>query len=305
MKDLPEHLRQPDLAPVLQILNGQHKGKQFRLLSSQITIGRHNDCDVIFKDDSNCSRHHARIKKEENNYFIESLNPENPVLINNKSITAQILKQKDEVTIGNIKMLFLNQAPVAVPSKKVKLAKKQAPQKKSSLNFFRLILILAFIGGVFLFLSEDNSKKKAKQSLRTESEILEEVEALKNFNEKETEKKILSPQEKAAKTAFIRGFRDYRKGYFHRALKMFQHCLTLYKTTPLCHSYSIKSKVQIDKLVQKKIRLGNNYKKNKQYEACKAAFRSVEIMVQDSKSLIYKEAKANRKLCEIQLENKI
>ena len=36
-----------------------------------------------------------------------------------------------------------------------------------------------------------------------------------------------------------------------------------------------------------------------------AAFKSVEIMIQDSRSLIYKEARENRKLCEIQLENKI
>ena len=30
-----------------------------------------------------------------------------------------------------------------------------------------------------------------------------------------------------------------------------------------------------------------------------AAFKSVEIMIQDSRSVVYKEAKTNRELCEI------
>ena len=75
----------------------------------------------------------------------------------------------------------------------------------------------------------------------------------------ESQKKVLTPKEKAAKVAFLKGFRDYRKGYFHRALKMFQHCLILHKQNPLCQSYSIKSKTQIDKLIQKKLRLGKAY----------------------------------------------
>ena len=60
-------------APVFQILTGSHKGRQFRLLSSKITIGRHRDCDVIFRDNANCSKYHARIKKKDGSYLIESL----------------------------------------------------------------------------------------------------------------------------------------------------------------------------------------------------------------------------------------
>lgn len=305
MNKLPDSYKQKNSTPVLQILNGSHKGKQFRLLSSKITLGRHGDCDVIFKDDTKCSKYHAKITRENNSYVIESMDIKNPVLINKKVISTQILKQKDRVTIGSIQMLFIEKAPITLPSKKTKASIKQSAIKKKWFTPPRLILIAVLIGGAFLFVSEDNSKEKEKLNLRTESQILKEVEDLEKNNEELSMEKTLSPQEKAAKVAFIKGFRDYRKGYFYRALKMFQHCLTLHKTNLLCQSYSRKSKVQIDRLIQKKIRLGNAYKQKKQYKACRAAFKSVEIMVQDTKSPIYKEARENKRLCEIQLENKI
>ena len=294
----------PPSTPVLQILNGAYKGKQFRLLSSQITIGRHNDCDVIFKDDLKCSKQHARIKKEEAFYIIESLNPKNPVLVNNKAISSQILRSKDKVTIGNVELLFLEKSAVTFPIQKAQTLAKQT-NKKKWLNPPRLIL-LAFVGvALYLAYQTDSKTEQSALNLKTEEKVLEDIKALKKLNQEEAEKKELSPQEDAARTAFIKGFRDYRKGYFNRSLKMFQHCLTLHKTNKLCLSYSRKSKVQIDKLIQKKIRLGNAYKRNKQYKACRAAFQSVEIMIQDSQSTVYKEARENRKLCEIQLKNKI
>ena len=134
---------------------------------------------------------------------------------------------------------------------------------------------------------------------------MEDIDQLKKLNEETSQKIQLSSQEKAAQEAFLKGFRDYRKGYFQRALKIFQHCLTLYKGSALCQSYSYKAKRQIDRLIQKKIRLGKSYKDNQQYSACRAVFKSVEIMIQDSKNLLYKEARENRKECEIQLTNRI
>ena len=305
MKNSPSPPTQPG-SPVLKILSGPHKGKQFRLLSSQITIGRHSDCDVIFKDNTSCSRQHARIEKKDNSYIIESLNPKNPVFINKKAVSSQVLKPKDKITIGNVEMLFLDNSLPVFPSKQPLNSVRSGKPKKKWLTPPRLILIVVFIAGLFLFLSGDKKEKLAEQlNLRTEADVLEEVEELEGAIEEEKERQSLNSMQKAARVAFIKGFRDYGKGYFQRALQMFRHCLTLEKNSSLCQSYSRKSEVQIDKLIQKKIRLGNAYKKNKQYEACTAAFKSVEIMIKDSKSAVYKEVRANRKLCEIQLENQI
>ena len=306
MNHLPDSFKTANTAPVLQILSGSHKGKQFRLLSPRITLGRHSDCDVIFKNNSSCSKYHARIKKEKNSYLIESLDPKTPVLVNKKPVAVSVLKPKDKITIGNVEMLFVEKN-LSIPA----VANSQAfskPKriKQNILTPPRFILALVLIGSVFLMVSKDKKAvKQEKLNVKTESEILKEVEAIQALNKKESDKKALNTQEQAARVAFIEGFRDYRKGYFHRALRMFQHCLTIHKTNPLCRSYVRKARIQIDKLIQKKVRLGNSYKRNKQYEACQAVFKSVEIMVQDSNSAIYKEAIANKKLCETQLKNQI
>ena len=296
-------LIKPGVNPVLQILTGTHKGKQFRLLSSSITIGRSSDCDVIFKDNPSCSKHHARITKQKGSYLIESLNSSNPVLVNKKPVESKVLKAKDKILIGNIELMFLNKSPVLKPNNL-----KPAPpiKAKKLITPPRVILALVLVGVVFLLTTEDETKTTDKKlGLKTETEMLKEVEDLENLKDKELKKHTLSEREKSARIAFIKGFRDYRKGYFNRALNMFQHCLTLNKSHPLCQSYVGKSKTHIDKLIQKKIRLGNAYKKNKQFEACQAVFKSVEIMIKDSNSLVYKEVVANKKLCAIQLKNKI
>ncbi len=297
----------PRPSPALKILTGDHRGKRFRLLSAQIIIGRHSDCDVIFKDNPQCSRRHARIKKEQNSYLIESLSPENPVLVNKKAVSSAVLKSNDKVTIGNIEMLFQENSPPAGPPSPASSAPRAKKQKASALTPPRLILIIVLIAGGFLFLSggEKAPDETAGLNLRTESDILKEAEEMEALSKEESEKKDLSSMEREARAAFIKGFRDYRKGYFHRAFQLFQQCLTLHKSSGLCQSYSLKSKAQIEKLIQKKIRLGNAYKKNRQYSACAAVFKSVEIMAQDPKRAVYKEAEANRELCEIQMRDKI
>lgn len=307
MSDLPEQLKERKSAsPAIQILTGSHKGKQFRLLSSQIVIGRDSECDVVFRNNPHCSRYHARIQKKDGAYLIESLDPKNPILVNKKPVAAKLLKSKDKINIGNTKMLFVaDSPPTAMRPSKSSARKKHAG--KGGLTPPRLILAMLCVGALFLLLSKNETKTAERKTIdiRTEADILKEVESIKELDEEEKKNQQALPKEKAARVAFIKGFRDYGKGYFDRALKMFQHCLTLDKVNPLCQSYSRKSKIQIDRLIQKKIRLGNAYKKNKQYEACKAAFKSVETMIRDSKSAVYKEAVANKKLCETHLKNQI
>ena len=288
---------------VLKILSGSHKGKQLKLLSSDIKIGRANDCDVIFKDDPSCSRYHAQIRKEGNSFLIKSLNSKNPVLVNKKVIQSQILQPGDEIQMGQVKMTFLEQkaSPMmtSFPRKKTR--------NKQLLNPPRLILIVALIGGAFLYFSEDSSKtEEAKKiQLQTETDILTHVEELQKQNEEEFKNLTLDFKQETARTAFIAGFRDYRKGYFHRALSLFKHCSMLDRGNELCRRYELKTGVQIEKLIQKKIRLGNSYKANKQYKACEAVFKSVETMVLDTNSAIYKDAKAKRLSCSLHLRNKI
>ena len=288
----------------LQILTGPKKGRSLRLLSSQITMGRSSKCDLIFKDDTLCSHEHVLFYKQGFSYVVKSLDPKNPVLVNNKSIDEKVLKPKDELQIGKMKLRFFqnktSELKTLRPAASLKKTKKKLP-------FSRLLLILLLLGMGFLFFREDSSKtaEDRKIKLKTEQDVFNQVEDLKKQLDKDLEDLSLSFKQKGARAAFISGFRDYRKGYYKRALKMFKHCSLLDKVNPLCRRYELKSISQIEKLIQEKIRVGNAYIEKKQYAACEAVFRSVKIMVEDTNSPIYKEAQLKFSSCSIRLKNRI
>jgi len=107
------HIGFPGQTPVLRILRGSHKGKQFRLLGKQIVIGRQNDCDVILKGNKKCSPRHACIEPSRDHYIIRTLDPTNPVLINNKPVGRHILSSGDKIVIGDMLFQFREKVPVS------------------------------------------------------------------------------------------------------------------------------------------------------------------------------------------------
>ena len=290
--------------PVLKILRGSHKGKQFRLLGKQVLIGRGNDCDVILKDNKQCSSKHAFIKRSQGQYIIQTLDPTNPVQINNQPVDEHTLSSGDQIAIGDMIFQFKKSTSVSSP----RLQKSRSGRKKKkSLPASRILLIGLVALLIVLVLTPEEEKKATEDGInvRTEREIENEVEALKQLTEEEQKTSNLPPEELEARVAFIRGFRDYRKGYYDRALKSFKHCVTLNKSYEICRSYVRQAQTQVNRIIQKKMLLGKNYQKNKQYDACKAAYQSVEIMVQNTSSPVYKEALENRKLCELKTKNRL
>ena len=308
MSQLPTNYKKnPEQAAVLKITTGAYKGKQFRLISSRITIGRSNDCDVVFKDNQSISREHALITFEDDNYFIKTLNPKNPVVVNGKKVDLCHLQSRNKIAIGDMELIFENKSPLpALYTDPHQLHQQQKSLKGTKTNILSRLIFFGFILFLgFLLLSEDNKKQEDRVKLKTQQELTEELEILTKISEEEVTSNKLSPERKAARIAFIKGFRDYRKGYFQRALKTFRHCITLDKTYSSCQSYIEKSNIQTERLIQKKMVLGKRYQQNKQFGACKAIFKSITIMVQDNSSSIYKEALLNKRLCDSKTQNKL
>ena len=297
------HMEFPGQTPVLRILRGSHKGKQFRLLGKQIVIGKQNDCDVILKGNKKCSPRHACIEPSQDHHIIRTLDPANPVLINNKPVDRHILSSGDKIVIGDMLFQFREKVPVSSAGppgfQKGKKRKKSPPASRVLLMGLMALLV------VLILLPEDKKEEDNVIDVRTEREIENEVEALQKMSEEEQKTSNLPPEELEARVAFIKGFRDYRKGYYDRALKSFKHCVTLNNTYEICRSYVRQAQTQVNRIIQRKMLLGKNYQQNKQYEACKATFQSVEIMVQNTSSPVYKEALENRKLCELKTRNKL
>lgn len=307
MNNFPDNIKDPSQFAVLKILTGKNKGKQFRLLGGKIRIGLSSNCDIILKNNASCSKEHALISYDSNkkSYIIESLNQKNPVIVNKKPIQAHLFKRKDIVTIGSLMFQFSDQSKPPSSQGYQKLHKDSLLQKqKNKKKVIRVIFVAAILAFGFMFLLQTESKKEqTKKGLKTEQDLLEEVELVETLNEEERLKNKPTQTTKQARQIFLKGFRDYRKGHYYRAIKLFEHCTTIQKSHSLCRSYANKSKTQLQKLIQRKVVLGKSYKDNNQYAACVYTFKSVEMMVQDINSAVFKEARAFKNLCEAKIEN--
>lgn len=80
--------------------------RYFGLFGARIMLGRAVDCDIQLRD-SQASRYHASIHREEGQYFIEDMNSSNGLQVNQKRIyQRQALRDQDVVTIGKTTLTF-------------------------------------------------------------------------------------------------------------------------------------------------------------------------------------------------------
>lgn len=153
----------------------------------------------------------------------------------------------------------------------------------------------------FLFFGE-TPKKKPGISLRTAEQIDQDIESAKKLQQAAEDLRRRNNQNptfemRQAQENYVKGFRDFRKGQYERALESFQACLSLAPDHVLCNRYLRLSQRKFDELIQYHMVLGRKYRDQEQYRACRAAFRNVMVMVKDPASSIYKEARANFEAC--------
>ncbi|NIQ57494.1 MAG: FHA domain-containing protein, partial [Gemmatimonadetes bacterium] len=83
-----------------------HRGKTFRIERPCASVGRATDNDVQFPDRS-VSRHHCRIRREEDRWTIEDLESTNGTLVNGTPVRrAARLFHGDEIVVGFSRFVF-------------------------------------------------------------------------------------------------------------------------------------------------------------------------------------------------------
>lgn len=97
--------------PVIKVVEGTNEGDSIVLTKDvrKILIGRDKECDFILLDIS-VSRKHAEIIQDWNGEIrISDLNSTNGTFVNDKEIkTNYKLNDRDYITIGNTRLIFLN-----------------------------------------------------------------------------------------------------------------------------------------------------------------------------------------------------
>jgi hypothetical protein len=295
------------------------------MTTAAFTIGRSPENEFVIVNDPKCSRKHAAVQWTSRGCEIAALSEANPVLVNGTEVPRAVLNNGDVIELGSTKIQFnLTTSgeessgytashtqialvePSGMPAARsyaqpaVPRPRSRSSRRSKKGNPARLAIYFVIGIGVLFFLLP-NGKKKTALGLRTEQKIEADIaeanklnEAgqampLKRFDSNETARK--------AQENYVRGFRDFRKGQYERSLDSFQACLALDPSHSLCTRYLRLAKRKFDELVQYDIILGRNYRDQNQFNACRASFRNVMVMVKDANSPAYKEAKANYDAC--------
>jgi len=99
--------------PYLRVMNGPLEGKRFEIGDAQeLVIGREEDVEVLLDQDDLVSRRHAKVRRDWSGTAIEDLGSRNGIRVNRKKVSAQPLKDRDEVEVGSTRFLFLDPSEV-------------------------------------------------------------------------------------------------------------------------------------------------------------------------------------------------
>ena len=90
----------------IRIISGLNTGETYELDNREMLLGRHPDCQVIFKD-STVSRRHARITCDGDHYYLDDVGSQHGTRLNGDLVRGtQLLQDRDEIEISQVKLTF-------------------------------------------------------------------------------------------------------------------------------------------------------------------------------------------------------
>lgn len=121
VKDVMKGLGSGGEQPYFRVMNGPREGHRIEMGDAQeYTFGRDDSADIVLNDDL-VSRRHARVRRDWSGTHVEDLGSRNGIKVNKKRAKKVTLKDRDELEIGGVKLLFLDpsevrETPVVLPS---------------------------------------------------------------------------------------------------------------------------------------------------------------------------------------------
>jgi pSer/pThr/pTyr-binding forkhead associated (FHA) protein len=98
----------------LRVLEGPAKDRIIYLSEDPALIGRDPQCDIQLPDHS-ISRRHARVVFQYEDFVLEDLDSTNGTFVNGIRIVKCVLRQKDTIHLGNVKMVFSEELLLSAP----------------------------------------------------------------------------------------------------------------------------------------------------------------------------------------------
>lgn len=186
------------------------------------------------------------------------------------------------------------QVSVHVPPIHISKASQQNSNHKKGPNLL-IPFVLAILVIGYIFLQKENSKNKnSNYGIRTEDDIQREISSAEERTNEliriKTNEGHFSRQHEEAHAAYIQGFRDYREGYYQRAIQQFTAALALNPGHVLAQKYKKQSELKLDELIQTSLREGKRHFEQNRFELAKSSFKRILVLINDPNNKIYQEA---------------
>lgn len=96
---------------ILRVVRGMNPGQTFPINRESVVLGRNPNCDIVLPFPS-VSRHHARIFRQGDEYYIEDLNSRNKTYLNDKVVEQPSkLSENDRIRICDMEFVFQTGSP--------------------------------------------------------------------------------------------------------------------------------------------------------------------------------------------------
>ena len=99
--------------PRIVAISGALKGREYRLDSDRVTIGR-DASNGIAPPDSAVSRQHCLVELIDGNARITDLDSHNGTFVNGIPVSQRMLAHGDVLRIGHSELVFLTEVPVVL-----------------------------------------------------------------------------------------------------------------------------------------------------------------------------------------------
>lgn len=274
------------------------QGTEFRVSQTRITIGRDSSNNICLDDDVRVSRRHALITSSSSDFFIENLTENNFLFVNGIKTKKSKLNSMDLITVG--KSTFRFQVPSLQSVSDQPLGHTKSQENSPGTNSKKKLIIYATIGIVLLFvLNQYLSKSSSSLPSQTPSKVELMTEKTSSLKQQLSTIKKNKPSRSATRVnaLYQKGFRDYQKGQFYRAIYSFNAALSLDPTHEKSLKYKQLSKDKSNERMNLQERQARLYKENGQYKYCYQTLNALLSQVSDVNSERYKKISLDKDIC--------
>jgi hypothetical protein len=103
---LPRASGPKSLVAWLVVVDGDYRGRDFRLSGPRLRVGIAPDCELSLPEESYLSRHHAELELVDGDYVLRDLASRNGSYVNGERVDSRVLRDGDAVRFGLTHMIY-------------------------------------------------------------------------------------------------------------------------------------------------------------------------------------------------------